>query len=43
MLIGLHLGGKKFKKTPSNDYRTFVLNLIMIISSVGIIRALIIH
>jgi hypothetical protein len=40
MLIGLHLGGKKFKKTPSNDYRTFVLNLIMIISSVGIIRAL---
>jgi hypothetical protein len=43
MLIGLHLGGKKFKKTPSNDYRIFVLNLIMIISGIGIIRALVTH
>jgi uncharacterized protein len=41
MMLGLHLGGKKFKKTLSNDYRTFVLNLIMIISGIGIIRSLI--
>jgi uncharacterized membrane protein YfcA len=39
MLVGLHFGGKKFKKTPSNDYRVFVLNLIMIISGIGIVRA----
>jgi hypothetical protein len=43
MLVGLQIGLKKFKKTPSNDYRVFVLNLIMIISGIGIIRSVILN
>lgn len=40
LLLGLKLGRRKFKKTKSNDYRVFVLNLVLFISGIGVVRSI---